>query len=508
MDAAEAPGPAGEVRRVLPRSPAKAGLHRTSHASEDAPPVNITTCLDVLGCERIDHGYHILDDDDGRRALPRRRHPLHVLPHVDRGGLRLARPHHPPHQRHDRGGPARPPQLRRPDDVPHRHRQGVRRLRRARTSTRPRWRRRWCFNGVDAAWLDAAEKARLRQGFGGEIAALDAELDLASRAVMLSNTDPALRRAWHVVARSTDVGIDPRRRAPARGRRGRWCGSPTAVPGETRLAAFADRCPHRLAPLSAGLRRRRHPPLRLPRLVLRRRRRVHRDPRDRRPRTASRRAPGPRRPAGLVERAGLVFLAPEASADRAARRALRRRTPRSCTACSTAHRRSVGAGLMIDNFLDMAHFPFVHAATIGTATRRASCPTPPSSATASAWSSAAAPIPEPRGPRRAASSSVPCCRSAAALRVPRPVLGVPAHRLREAGGTNVLDFFVQPEDDEQLPHLHGRAPQRSRRRRARLADCVAFERKILDEDLGLQERYVDRRLPLDLTTEVHVRPTA
>ena len=26
----------------------------------------------------------------------------------------------------------------------------------------------------------------------------------------------------------------------------------------------------------------------------------------------------------------------------------------------------VGAGLMIDNFLDMAHFPFVHAATIGT----------------------------------------------------------------------------------------------------------------------------------------------
>ena len=24
--------------------------------------MNITTCLDVLGCERIDHGYHILED--------------------------------------------------------------------------------------------------------------------------------------------------------------------------------------------------------------------------------------------------------------------------------------------------------------------------------------------------------------------------------------------------------------------------------------------------------------
>ena len=39
-----------------------AGLHRTSHASEDAPPRNIGTCLDLLGCERIDHGYYVLDN--------------------------------------------------------------------------------------------------------------------------------------------------------------------------------------------------------------------------------------------------------------------------------------------------------------------------------------------------------------------------------------------------------------------------------------------------------------
>ena len=38
-----------------------------------------------------------------------------------------------------------------------------------------------------------------------------------------------------------------------------------------------------------------------------------------------------------------------------------------------------------------------------------------------------------------------------------------------------------------------------------MAECVAFERKILDEDLALQEQYRDRRLPLDLTTEVHVK---
>ena len=143
MDAAEAPDPPEQFAECFALA-AKAGLHRTSHASEDAPPVNITTCLDVLGCERIDHGYHILEDDARRRAVPRRRHPLHVLPDLDRDGLRLARPHHAPDQRHARGRAARAPQLRRPDDVPHRHRQGVRRLRAARTATRRAWQRRWC----------------------------------------------------------------------------------------------------------------------------------------------------------------------------------------------------------------------------------------------------------------------------------------------------------------------------------------------------------------------------
>jgi adenosine deaminase len=63
MDAAEAPDPPEKFASVFQRA-GRAGLHRTSHASEDAPPRNITTCLDVLGCERIDHGYHILEDEE------------------------------------------------------------------------------------------------------------------------------------------------------------------------------------------------------------------------------------------------------------------------------------------------------------------------------------------------------------------------------------------------------------------------------------------------------------
>ena len=42
---------------------AKGGLHRTAHACEDAPARNVETCLDLLGCERIDHGYHVLEDE-------------------------------------------------------------------------------------------------------------------------------------------------------------------------------------------------------------------------------------------------------------------------------------------------------------------------------------------------------------------------------------------------------------------------------------------------------------
>jgi adenosine deaminase len=40
-----------------------AGLHRTAHASEHVPTAgNTLTCLDELGCERLDHGYFVLED--------------------------------------------------------------------------------------------------------------------------------------------------------------------------------------------------------------------------------------------------------------------------------------------------------------------------------------------------------------------------------------------------------------------------------------------------------------
>jgi len=38
------------------------GLRRTIHAGEDGPADNIRIALDDLGCERIDHGFRLLDD--------------------------------------------------------------------------------------------------------------------------------------------------------------------------------------------------------------------------------------------------------------------------------------------------------------------------------------------------------------------------------------------------------------------------------------------------------------
>ena len=40
----------------------RAGLHRGAHVAHDGPAAYIETCLDLLGCQRIDHGYHVVDD--------------------------------------------------------------------------------------------------------------------------------------------------------------------------------------------------------------------------------------------------------------------------------------------------------------------------------------------------------------------------------------------------------------------------------------------------------------
>ncbi|MBO0730152.1 MAG: aromatic ring-hydroxylating dioxygenase subunit alpha, partial [Acidimicrobiaceae bacterium] len=173
---------------------------------------------------------------------------------------------------------------------------------------------------------------------------------------VVDNTSRALRRAWHAVATSSEVGTDPTQvwllGQP-------WC---LARIEDGRVAAWADRCPHRLAPLSAG--------------------RIldgqvecgyhgWRFGTDGRCTLIPARGQGPppRRalvdvPWGIQERYGLVWLAPDV-----ARSGLHSfpewGSEGFATAMSEVIRTHAGAALLVDNFLDAAHFPFIHHRTFG-----------------------------------------------------------------------------------------------------------------------------------------------
>ena len=61
LDYFEAPYPPEPFAPVFQRA-RKAGLHLTAHAGEAGPASFIEASLDVLGVERVDHGYAIVDD--------------------------------------------------------------------------------------------------------------------------------------------------------------------------------------------------------------------------------------------------------------------------------------------------------------------------------------------------------------------------------------------------------------------------------------------------------------
>jgi len=56
------------------------GLRRTIHAGEDGPADNIGIALDDLGCERIDHGFRLLDSTEITKQVVDRRVPVTVCP--------------------------------------------------------------------------------------------------------------------------------------------------------------------------------------------------------------------------------------------------------------------------------------------------------------------------------------------------------------------------------------------------------------------------------------------
>jgi adenosine deaminase len=58
----------------------QAGMHSVAHAGEEGPAAYVTTALDILHAERIDHGVHAIDDEAVLRRLVDQRVPLTMCP--------------------------------------------------------------------------------------------------------------------------------------------------------------------------------------------------------------------------------------------------------------------------------------------------------------------------------------------------------------------------------------------------------------------------------------------
>ncbi|MCU1357783.1 MAG: hypothetical protein JWM89_3201 [Acidimicrobiales bacterium] len=319
---------------------------------------------------------------------------------------------------------------------------------------------------------------------------------------VLTNLDPSLRSAWHPVLRTSDLGDEP---VAVRLLGEHW----VVVRLDGEVAAFADRCPHRLAPLSAG-----HVESQGDRDILRCG--YHgwcfesTGGCSSIPSLPDGATLPPRArafvPAGVATHLGLVWIAPEPprvplpdvpiAADELGR-FLSGDLP-VLQACASA-------GLLMDNFLDVAHFPFVHAATIGDEESTDVGPFEMERDGLALTVRSAQRFPNREDPGVETGERPLLQTRHVTYRYTAPFAAWLRIDYEEAGGTNVITFFVQPVDADhatiyasvQRDDLDGDLD--------RLAEAVAFEHAVTAEDLVVQEGYLHRSIPLELTTEVHVK---
>jgi phenylpropionate dioxygenase-like ring-hydroxylating dioxygenase large terminal subunit len=314
----------------------------------------------------------------------------------------------------------------------------------------------------------------------------------------LGNTDPVLRRAWHPVVRARAVGTDP---VAVQLLGEPWVLYRVPGAGPEDIVAFADRCPHRLAPLSigsvepGGLRCAYHGwcfdpsgravdiPALGPGATLPPRARLT--------------------PAGGVAVAyGMVWVAPDdpvvgrpdfgaelGDLDQIDLPLLEARA---------------GAGLLADNFLDIAHFPFVHAATFGASETIVE----PYDVVRDGFGFDAGYTHEfaHREDPGVADGTRPLIQTRRMTYLYRAPFALMLRlEYLDSGGVNVIGFFVQPVDAEHCRIWSSLWRNDVSGDPARARAVAAFEVAVINEDLRLQATYRDVRLPLDPTVEVHTR---
>jgi len=316
---------------------------------------------------------------------------------------------------------------------------------------------------------------------------------------LLANHEPLLAKAWHPVARCQEVGETPLR-ATLLGEH--W----VLLRLEGQLVAFKDACPHRRCPLSIG-----HANGRTIQCA------YHGWSFDASGKCVDIPALGPesslppaaklQEPAALTEHLGLIWLAPEPPLNQLPE--VPEAQDQSFMQGDLAPRRArCSAGMMMDNFLDFAHFPFVHKDTFG--------------AQESAYIEdyhVDQDDSQAQGFRLTYSHTFANREDPAVATGERPLIqrrtmtyeySPPfSARLRldflDAGGTDTVVLFVQPETADTCRLYSSIYRNDLEDSSERLAEAVAFETAILEEDLRIQEAIDDLRLPLALNQEAHTR---
>lgn len=313
----------------------------------------------------------------------------------------------------------------------------------------------------------------------------------------VDNITPGLERSWFAVALATEVTDQPRK-VELLGRS--WV---VLRMEAERVVAFADRCPHRLAPLSIGSQ---HDGV----LTCR----YHGWRFDGEGTCVEVPALGPtatvppraclERPAGVQEAYGLVWIAPEDPVcdlpefpewdDETFDQAWNE--PRRTTA---------GAAQLCDNFLDAAHLPTVHIGTFGVADAGY---IPPQSVESSDWVASTTYEVQYKNhdDPLVASGEHPLVQPQLLYKECRPAttslvrLSFPL-----TGKTLTILFSCCPISADESIVFKMMARDDFGGDAQLMADSLAFEDKVLDEDLAVLEAYPDKNLPTDLQVEVHTR---
>ncbi len=314
-----------------------------------------------------------------------------------------------------------------------------------------------------------------------------------------TNAHPALPGFWHAVALASDVGEDP---VAVRLLDQGWV---LARFGGA-IAAFADECPHRRARLSAGemtsgtLRCSYHGwrfggdgrCVEIPALEA----------------IAPIPARAALRPAAQVaERDGLVWLAP--SRPRAALPDLAPDGRMTGDGVATLRLPVVtvpaNAAIMVDNFLDEAHLPFVHAATIGGAGPE---PIPRADVVRDGLSFAA--VREHTFTNRTDPAVQDGTRPAVqrrrmTYRYQAPLTATLLLEYLDADSWQFLAFTATPEA-EHACRVYRTVTGPGLADPARAESTVKYEMTIFEEDLQLQRRALSGlEFPLDISAELHTR---